>query len=109
MIYVPAPAQQHPFSHAHYRFIFSQDETGIAFFQLLVNVGFAALLGAILAIILAKLATILAKVPKRALYATAACIAVVVLGVNFVAGSFTNDAFKISERCYQLATCVAFQ
>jgi hypothetical protein len=47
-----------------------------------VNVGFAALLGAILAIILAKLATILAKVPKRALYATAACIAVVVLGVG---------------------------
>jgi hypothetical protein len=85
MIYVPAPAQQHPFSHAHYRFIFSQDETGIAFFQLLVNVGFAALLGAILAIILAKLATILAKVPKRALYATAACIAVVVLGVGVFA------------------------
>jgi hypothetical protein len=49
MIYVPAPAQQHPFSRAHYRFIFSQDETGIAFFQLLVNVVFAALLGAILA------------------------------------------------------------
>lgn len=49
MIYVPAPAQLHPFSCAHYRFIFSQDETGIAFFQLLVNVAFAVLVGALAA------------------------------------------------------------
>jgi hypothetical protein len=70
MIYVPAPAQQHPFSRAHYRFIFSQNETGIAFFQLLLNVTFAALFGAILA-------NIVAKVSKRALYVTAVGIAVV--------------------------------
>jgi flagellar biosynthesis GTPase FlhF len=49
MIYVPAPAQPHPFSRAHYRFIFSQHETGIAFFQLLVNVAFAATVGALAA------------------------------------------------------------
>jgi hypothetical protein len=65
MIYVPAPSQQHPFSRAHYRFIFSQDETGIAFFQLLVNVAFAALLGAILVTIVPKIVTGLRRLPKR--------------------------------------------
>jgi hypothetical protein len=65
MIYVPAPSQKHPFSRAHYRFIFSQDETGIAFFQLLVNVAFAALLGAILATIVPKIATGVRRLPKR--------------------------------------------
>ena len=53
MIYVPTPAK--PYHAAHYRFVFSQDDTSVAFFQLLVNVVFAALLGAILAAIIPKL------------------------------------------------------
>jgi hypothetical protein len=48
MIYVPTP-------HRGYRLIFSSGDTNIAFFQLLVNVAFAALLGAILATIIPKL------------------------------------------------------
>jgi hypothetical protein len=48
MIYVPTP-------HRGYRLIFSSDDTSLAFFQLLVNVVFAALLGAILATIIPKL------------------------------------------------------
>jgi TctA family transporter len=48
MIFVPTPRYG-------YRFIFSQQDTSIAFFQLLANVAFAALLGAILAIIVAKM------------------------------------------------------
>jgi hypothetical protein len=89
MIYVPTP-------RGGYRLIFSSGDTSIAFFQLLVNVAFAALLGAILAIILAKLATILAKVPKRALYATAACIAVVALGLEVFA--FCEAAIDRAQR-----------
>ena len=53
MIYVPTPAK--PYHAAHYRFVFSQDDTSVAFFQLLVNVVFAALLGALLAAIIPKL------------------------------------------------------
>jgi len=48
MIYVPTP-------HRGYRLIFSSDDTSIALFQLLVNVVFAALLGAILATIIPKI------------------------------------------------------
>jgi len=48
MIYVPTP-------HRGYRLIFSSGDTSIAFFQLLVNIVFAALLGAILATIIPKL------------------------------------------------------
>src|SRR5438552_5583798 len=48
MIYIPTP-------HRGYRLIFSSGDTSMAFFQLLVNVVFAALLGAILAAIIPKL------------------------------------------------------
>jgi MFS family permease len=48
MIYVPTPRRG-------YRLIFSSGDTSVAFFQLLVNVVFAALLGAILATIIPKL------------------------------------------------------
>ena len=65
MIYVPTP-------HRGYRLIFSSADTSIAFFQLLVNVVFAALLGAILV-------TIFVRIPKRALYATARCIPIIVI------------------------------
>jgi hypothetical protein len=71
MIYVLTP-------HRGYRLIFSSDDTSIAFFQLLLNVGFAALLGAILA-------TIVPNISRRTLFVTAACIAVVALGVGVFA------------------------
>jgi hypothetical protein len=48
MIYVPK-------AYYGYRLIFSQEDTTIGFFQLMLSVGFAALLGAILAIIIPKL------------------------------------------------------
>jgi hypothetical protein len=68
MVYVPTP-------HGGYRLIFSENDTSIAFFQLLVNVWFAALLGAILA-------TIVPNISRRTLFLTAGCIAVVALGVG---------------------------
>jgi hypothetical protein len=76
MVYVPTPAQR--FVHPGYRFIFSSEDTSIAFFQLLLNVGFAALLGAILA-------TIVPNISRRTLFLTAGCIAVVALGVGVFA------------------------
>ena len=76
MIYVPTPAQR--FVHPGYRFIFSSEDTSIAFFQLLLNVGFAALLGAILA-------AIVPNISRRTLLLTAGCIAVVALGVGVFA------------------------
>jgi len=79
MIYVPTP-------HQGYRLIFSQQDTSIAFFQLLVNVVFAALLGAILV-------TIFVRIPKRALYATARCIPIIVIvAVGVGAFVFTEAA-----------------
>jgi hypothetical protein len=48
MIYIPTP-------HRGYRPIFSPDDTSVAFFQLVANVVFAALLGAILATFIPKL------------------------------------------------------
>src|SRR5215831_13439994 len=67
LIYVPK-------AYYGYRLIFSQEDTSIAFFQLMLNVGFAALLGAILA-------TIAQKLPRRArrYIAVAAVIAIVSL------------------------------
>ena len=53
MIYVPTPAK--PYHAAHYRFVFSQDDTSVAFFQWLENVVFAALVGAPVAAIIPKL------------------------------------------------------
>jgi hypothetical protein len=58
MIYVPTPRERNVHS-VGYRFIFSGEDTSIAFFQLLVNVVFAALLGAIMA-------TIVQSTSKRA-------------------------------------------
>jgi len=59
MIYVPTPRHG-------YRFIFSQEDTSIAFFQLLVNVVFAALLGAILATITPKIVRGARELPRWA-------------------------------------------
>jgi hypothetical protein len=81
MIYVPTPRQG-------YRFIFSQEDTSIAFFQLLVNAAFAALLGAILAIIVAKMS-------KRARWVSGCILVVAVVvavasfaGVKIVEGAW---------------------
>jgi hypothetical protein len=76
MVYVPTPAQR--FVHPGYRFIFSSEDTSIAFFQLLLNVGFAALLGAILA-------TIVPNISRRTLFLTAGWIAVIALAVGVFA------------------------
>jgi len=57
MIYVPTP-------HRGYRLIFSSDDTSIALFQLLVNVVFAALLGAILATIIPKIVRGAREMPR---------------------------------------------
>jgi hypothetical protein len=67
MIYVPTPRYG-------YRFIFSQQDTSIALFQLLVNVAFAALAGAIVV-----------NLSKRALYVIGACIAIVAVCLAVVA------------------------
>ena len=75
MIYVPYPRERGVHS-AGYRFIFSGEDTSIAFFQLLY-VGFAALFGAILA-------TIVAKMSKRARWVSG-CILVVAIVVVAIA------------------------
>jgi hypothetical protein len=96
MIYVPSPRERGVHS-AGYRFVFSQGDTSIAFFQLLVNVVFAALLGAILA-------TVVARMSKRALYATAGCVVIVALGVGVFAftGAAANRARSDEEYADQL-------
>jgi hypothetical protein len=64
MIYVPTPGGQYrigqfPYHYSGgYRLIFDRSDTSVAFFQLVVNVAFAALLGAILA-------NALPKIPRR--------------------------------------------
>jgi hypothetical protein len=62
MLFVPLPANQ----GGGYRLIFSGKNTSIAFFQLLLNVGFAALLGAILATITPKIVRAVRKLPRWA-------------------------------------------
>jgi len=52
--------------HYGYRLIFSAEATSIAFFQLMVNVGFAALLGAILATITPKIVRGVRELPRWA-------------------------------------------
>jgi hypothetical protein len=68
MLFVPEPTR----SGGGYRPFFAGSD--IAFFQLLVNVAFAALAGAIVA-----------NLSKRALYVIGACIAIVAVGVGVFA------------------------
>ena len=70
MIYVPTPRQRG--IHPGYRFIFSAQDTSVAFSQLLLNVAFAALLGAILTVIVSK-------IPKRVFYVIVPCMIAVAL------------------------------
>jgi hypothetical protein len=90
MIYVPTPRERGLHS-AGYRFVFSQGDTSIAFFQLLVNVAFAALLGAVLA-------TIVARMSRRALYVAVGCIAVVALGIGVFAFSEASASRALSDE-----------
>jgi hypothetical protein len=62
-----------------YHFIFDQKNTSVAFFQLLVNVGFAAGVGALLA-----------QVPKRFLIISAMIVAVYV-GITSITAMIYND------------------
>jgi hypothetical protein len=73
MIFVPMPVRDRG-GGGGYRLIFDVEDTRIAFFQLLLNVGFAGLAGAIAA-----------NLSKRALYVIGACIAVVAFGVGVLA------------------------
>jgi hypothetical protein len=73
------------FVHPGYRFIFSSEDTSIAFFQLLLNVGFAALLGAILATIIPKITKAARKIPKWVWYVTGGCITIAALTVGIFA------------------------
>jgi hypothetical protein len=70
MVFVPMPTRH----GGGYRLIFDLSDTNIAFVQLLVNVAFAALAGAIVA-----------NLSKRVLYVIGACIAVVAVGVGVFA------------------------
>jgi len=97
MIYVPAPAQPHSYSSAHYRLIFSQHETGIAFFQLLVNVAFAATVGALAA-----------NIPKRVFVWFQRCFlsrraAIVYFIATLIAGLVLAKLADQAERARQQA------
>lgn len=77
-----------------YRLIFSQRDTSIAFFQLLLNVGFAALLGAILA-------TIVAKMSKRARWISTCIVAVAI--ASFVGSKIVQREWLLAEAEEQYA------
>ena len=77
MVYVPMPMYDHGhYKGGGYRFIFDQSNTGIAFFQLLVNVAFAALAG----VLIAHAFRAIAKIPKRVIVVAVSCIIAVVVG-----------------------------
>jgi hypothetical protein len=67
MIYVSTPRHG-------YRFIFSQEDTSIALFQLMVNVVFAALIG-----------TLVANLPRRGFYWLAAFLTLAAVAAGIVA------------------------
>ncbi len=67
MLFVPSPRHG-------YRLIFDTSDTSVALFQLLLNVSFAALAGAIVA-----------NLSKRALYVIGTCIAIIAVGVGLLA------------------------
>ena len=81
MIWVPTPKYG-------YRLILDRSDTSIAFFQLLANVAFAALVGAIAA-----------NLPKRALYVIGACIAIGVIAFFLKQGTrYAVECAQADER-----------
>jgi hypothetical protein len=91
MIYVPTPRHG-------YRFIFAQEDTSIAFFQLLLNVGFAALLGAILATIMPKIVTGVLRLPKWVWRGIGGIALIALLSVGAVARWNFREAAQGDER-----------
>jgi hypothetical protein len=92
MIYVPGAMHTYRGSNVGggYRFIFDQNDTSVAFFPLLVNVPFAAGLGALLA-----------QVPKRFLIIGGAVVVVYAGITSFIAireNDNANDPF--AQRKY---------
>jgi len=78
MLFVPTP-------HYGYRLIFSGSDTSIAFFQLLVNVGFAALLGAVLATIIPKIVRGARELPRWAWQGIAGIVVIALISIGAVA------------------------
>jgi hypothetical protein len=96
MAYVPTP-------HRGYRLIFSSDDTSIAFFQLLVNVVFAALLGAILATIIPKIVTEVRRLPKWVWRGIGGIGLIALLSVGAVAWwNFTEAALRDERYANEL-------
>jgi hypothetical protein len=91
MAYVPTP-------HQGYRLIFSQRDTSIAFFQLLVNVVFAALLGAILATIIPKIVTGVRRLPKWVWRGIGGIALIALFSVGAVAWWKFTEAAQRDER-----------
>jgi hypothetical protein len=81
MVFVPMPMDHG--RGGGYRLIFDTSNTGIAFFQLLINVVFAALAGAIVA-----------SLPKRVLIAIGVCIA--------IAAAVIGETARV-KHCWMLA------
>jgi hypothetical protein len=98
MIFVPMPM----YDHGHrlgggYRFIFDKSNTGVAFFQLLVNVTFAALLGAITANLSKRTLRVITP-SKRALRVIATCVAVALIGLGVFALVHFAERAKADEK-----------
>jgi hypothetical protein len=91
MIYVPTP-------HRGYRLIFSSGDTSIAFFQLLLNVAFAALLGAILATIIPKIVTGVRRLPKWVWRGIGGIALIALFSIGAVAWWNFTEAAQRDER-----------
>jgi hypothetical protein len=100
MLFVPTPEQ-----HGHragYRWVFDRSDTSIAFFQLLVNVAFAALMGALLANFLGRLvylfralARALLALLRRLAWPLAACFVIAAIGFGLL---WTQEAATVRAR-----------
>jgi hypothetical protein len=104
MIFVPTPGyvSKSAFgssSSGGYRLIFDKSNTGVAFFQLLVNIAFAALLGAIIAnlrvIAAAKRALRVIAAWKRVI---ATCIALALIGLGLFVVLHSAERAKADEE-----------
>src|SRR4029453_14402410 len=100
MTFVPEPMYDHGRAvGGGYRFIFDRSNTSVAFFQLVVNVAFAALLGAIIAnlrvIAAAKRALRVIAAWKRVI---ATCIALALIGLGLFVVLHSAERAKADEE-----------
>lgn len=95
MIFVPMPMDRG--RGGGYRLIFDKSNTGVAFFQLLVNVTFAALLGAITANLSKRTLRVITP-SKRALRVIATCVAVALIGLGVFALVHSAERAKADEE-----------